>query len=124
LGGENRGVAPTERKKEPIIVNRTVPVFMGFEGQKLGPFRMSTNGTETTKAPQALRVTRLSLLALFLIGGVQIHSPRPILSQKVEFILRSGLETEVERLSVFSQLTARANHRLLPAEFLRTRELG
>ena len=30
----------------------------------------------------------------------------------------------VERLSVFSQLTARANHRLLPAEFLRTRELG
>ncbi|PYJ64675.1 MAG: hypothetical protein DME76_19500, partial [Verrucomicrobia bacterium] len=70
MGGENRGVAPTERKKEPIIVNRTVPVFMGFEGQKLGPFRMSTNGTETTKAPQALRVTRLSLLALFLIGGV------------------------------------------------------
>ena len=71
-----------------------------------------------------LGLQALSLVAVFFLGGVQIHSPRPILSQKVEFILSGGLETEVERLSVFSQLTARANHRLLPAEFLRTRELG
>jgi hypothetical protein len=41
---------------------------------------MAIPGPYTAKAEQLLTVTEAFLLALFFLGGVQIHSPRPLLS--------------------------------------------